>query len=496
MPAFHEPSEEVALDDPPAELAGLRRSAEDPAADPPYDAVIIGAGIAGLTVAHRLNRAGNRALVLEASEHAGGAIRTCRDGDFLVECGPNTVLDTHPEVGTLIEEAGLGEERIAASKTAKKRFVVRGGKPVPMPMNPPALIRTSLFSTRAKLRLAAEPFIRRADPAREESVAEFVRRRLGREFLDYAIDPFVSGVYAGRPEGLSVRHAFPRLEKIEQQYGSLIVGQIRGARERKRRAEKPRTSAEMFTFRDGLDRLPDALASRLGDAVRTGCPVTGFSRHGSGWNVEYTDAAGFSRTARSGSVVYCGGLNKTDLLDSLGPETKFLKSVHYPPLCVAALGFRREDVGHPLDGFGLLVPSIEKMNILGALFSSTLFEGRAPDGHVLLTAFVGGSRQPELAVGDDASVIRTAVNDLKRLLEIKGRSVFSHVTRWPSAIPQYNVGYGDVKEALSSLEKRHPGLYFAGNFRSGISVPDTIRFSSELSGSIVRYITEYKANSS
>ena len=480
MPASHAQSDAAVL------------AADTPVERPVYDTVVIGAGIAGLTIAHRLNRAGNSVLVLEASGRVGGAIQTHRDGDFLVECGPNTVRGTHPEVGELIEEAGLLEERIVASRSAKKRYIVRGGKPVAMPMSPPAFIKTSLFSIRAKLRLAAEPFIRRANPEKEETVAEFVHRRLGKEFLDYAIDPFVSGVHAGRPQDLSVSQVFPRLVEIEQRYGSLILGQIRGASERKRRAEKPRSAAPMFSFARGLDRLPRELARQLGEAVLIGCTVTGFAREGREWAVEYSDAADRQQSVRSLSVVYCGGLQQADLLKPLGPETDLLQGVYYPPLCVIALGYRRDDVGHPLDGFGLLVPSIEKRNILGALFTSTLFEGRAPDGHVLITAFVGGSQQPEMTNGDDQRIIRTAEDDLRDLLDIHGRSVFRHVTRWPTAIPQYNLGYGGVKNALTALEKRHTGLFFAGNYRSGISVSDTIHFSYKISETIGKYIAAQK----
>jgi oxygen-dependent protoporphyrinogen oxidase len=213
-----------------------------------YQAVIIGAGISGLAAAAWLDAAGVKMLVLESAPHAGGVMRSERFDDFLVETGPNSLLETTPHIGELIALAGVQEQAVYPDGDGSKRYILRRGKIFPLPMNPPAFLRTPLFSTRAKLRLLREPFIKPAPPETEESIAEFVRRRIGSEFLDYAINPFVAGVYAGDPAQLSVRAAFPKLHALEQNYGSLIRGAIRGRKERAARAEKAKDRARMLSF--------------------------------------------------------------------------------------------------------------------------------------------------------------------------------------------------------------------------------------------------------
>jgi len=463
---------------------------------PAFDTVVVGGGIAGLTAALSLKNSGKRVLLLEAADRVGGAISTLREDGYLVERGPNTVLDTHVEVADLIEKAGISDERIYASDDASNRFIVRDGRLAELPLSPGAFLKTELFSRGAKFRLAAEPFIGRADAAREESVAEFTTRRLGQEFLDYAIDPFVSGVYAGRPDALSVRHAFPRLREVEERYGSLILGQIRGARERKRRSDAPKTAARMFSFEGGLDRLPRAIRDTLGGSVKTGARVTSIVHGEPVWLVRYCneggdeggDERGAVHVASALSIVYAAGLQNVDLLKPLAGDISAADGVYYPPLSVVGLGFRDEDVRHPLNGFGLLVPSREQRFILGALFSSSLFPGRAPKNHVLVTAFVGGARSPEKAALNDQRLISAIMGDLRELLGLTGSPLWYDITRWEKAIPQYNVGYGAVKEALERFEGSHPGFVFAGNYLSGISVAESIKSGHAASSKAVEFL--------
>src|SRR5687768_16255587 len=214
---------------------------------------IIGGGITGLTAAYRLQKAGVPFTVYEASDRLGGPIQSVREGEYLAECGPNTILETSPVITELVRELGLEERRIYSNPAAGNRYVARNGKPVNLPTSALKFLRTPLFSGKAKCRLAAEPFIRRSDPEVEESVGEFVVRRLGPEFLDYAINPMVGGIYAGDPALLSVKHAFPKLHALEQKYGSLIRGQILGARERKKRGTVSKQNAPKFSFEDGLE---------------------------------------------------------------------------------------------------------------------------------------------------------------------------------------------------------------------------------------------------
>ena len=431
---------------------------------------IIGGGIAGLTAAYRLQQRGVDVRVFEASARAGGAIRSIREGGYLVEGGPHTIQTGTPLLDELVGELGLADVRLEAAAGAKKRYVVRGGRPVPLPLSPPALLRSPLFSWRAKGRLLFEPLVRAAAPDREESVAELVRRRLGQEALDYALNPFVAGVFAGDPARLSARHAFPRLYELERTSGSLLLGSLRKARTSKAVGAPPRRP---FSFRDGLQTLPNALAGRLANRVAYRTSVVALARDADGWRLATRTERG-AATHRFGHVVFAAPLHRLALLDvETDVDLAPLAGVPHPPVATVALGFRRDHVGHPLDGFGLLVPEKETdVQTLGTLFVSTLFPDRAPQGHVLLTTFVGGARHPDLAQASDEAIVQAVRRDLRRLLDVRGEPAFARCTRWPQAIPQYEVGYGQVLETLDRLEAAHPGLHFAGNYRGGIAVGD------------------------
>lgn len=457
------------------------------------DTITIGAGIAGLTLASELVAAGRTVAVLERSDAVGGAIRTAQVDGFCVEEGPTSLLDTHPEVTALLGRVGLADQRIFAQDAAARRYIVRGGRPIALPLSPGQLLTTPLFSWGAKLRLLREPFIPAWDNRHEETIAGFVRRRLGDEILDYAVNPFVGGVYAGDPGRLGVKHAFPKLYALEQRYGSLIKGQIQGARERRKRAETSKRRARMYSFCEGLGALPAALSADLEGHIQTGATVVGVAHNKPLWHVTYRDDTQTTNTLVARSVVYTGRLTalpEVRFTPALDNEDLSPGDVPYPPVTVLGLGFEAGGVGHPLDGFGLLVPEVENRHILGVLFSSTLFPYRAPEGHVLLTVFVGGTRQPDLALLHTDKLLPLVLHDLRELLSVSGEPVMTHRCTWPQAIPQYNVGYGCVQSALQNLEENHPGLYFGGNYRDGISVPDTIKSSIALGRSLNDFLAQ------
>ncbi|HEY2124170.1 MAG TPA: protoporphyrinogen oxidase, partial [Chthoniobacterales bacterium] len=226
---------------------------------------IVGGGITGLTAAFRLRRQGIAVTLYEATDRVGGVIQSLQRDGYLAEFGPNTILETSPKVASLVEDLGLAERRVYSDPAANNRYLVRHGRLIKMPESPLRFLMTPLFSPAAKLRLLMEPFIPPSDPAREESVAEFVRRRLGQEFLDYAIDALVGGIYAGDPEKLSVPQAFPKLYALEQKYGSLIKGQILGPRDRRKSNEVAKSNARKLSFDEGLQVLPDTLRAQLVD---------------------------------------------------------------------------------------------------------------------------------------------------------------------------------------------------------------------------------------
>ena len=451
---------------------------------------IIGGGITGLTAAFRLQQRGLPVTLFESGPRVGGVIQSIRESGYLAEFGPNTILETSPKIISLVHDLGLDGRRMYSDPRAEKRFLVRNSRPVQLPGSPPAFFLTSLFSLGAKLRLLREPFIRRSAPEIEESLAEFVLRRLGREFLDYAINPFVAGVYAGDPARLSVKQAFPKLHEIEQRYGSLIKGQILGARERKRRAEVSKQNAKKVSFDEGLQVLIDILQAKLGAAVRLNTKVTRLERTSAGWTL-VAQRNGAEDRSEHQAVLYAGTAYRLDELQIAAPGIPSLApmaEIHYPPVASVVLGFRREDVAHPLDGFGVLIPQVEQFNILGTLFSSSLFPNRAPAGHVLLTSYAGGVRNPDLALRDPDDLYKITARDLQRLLGVKGEPTFRHHRLYPRAIPQYDVGYGRYRDLLKRAEAAAPGLFLAGHYRDGISLGDSMVSGHDVAERIAQHL--------
>ena len=443
---------------------------------PRRDVVIIGAGISGLTVAYFLRRAGLRVTVLERGARPGGTMQTLEDEGWMVETGPNSALETTPLFGAMFEGLGITAERLYANPAADRRYILRDLRLHPLPMSPGAFVRSSLWSVRGKLRLMKEPFVGRGRG--EETVAQFVCRRLGEEFLDYAINPFVAGVYAGDPSALSVRAAFPKLYALEERYGGLIRGMVRGAGERRRRAEKAKDRARMFSFRSGMQTFPSAIGRSLGENLLLDSSATSVEPHGGegeGFVVRYRRGGG-EETLESPAVVIAVPAYAAEqfVRPFSAPLAASLGRIPYPPVTQVFLGFPAASVGRPLDGFGFLVPGKEGRNILGTIWSSVLFPGRAPGGHVALTTFVGGARQPLLAGLSDDELTRTVCGELRSIMGVEGAPVYSRIARWERAIPQYAPGHLALEDAIGDLEARVRGIFLCGNYRGGIAVGDCL----------------------
>ena len=438
---------------------------------------VIGGGITGLTAAFYLDRAGIPVTVFESGSRVGGAIRSLRQDGYLAEFGPNTILETSPKIGQLVRDAGLASRRMDPAPESEARYLVRDKRPVAMPGSPPEFFTTGLFSLGAKLAVLCEPFVPARRDGVEESVAGFVVRRLGREFLDRAIDAMVAGVYAGDPRRLSIQQAFPKLAALEAKYGSLVKGQILGASERRKRGEISKDRAPKFSFDEGLQVLPDALAGRLGAAVRLGSSVTRAARNSENWTLDLRTDDGVFRSDHS-AVVYAGTAFQLAELQ-IGTFERLIdlsafSEIRHPPVASVVLGFRREDVAHPCQGFGALIPNVEGFKILGTIFSSSLFPNRAPAGHLTLTSYVGGERHPELASLAPDKLFELTQQDLRVLLGATGKPTFRHCAFYPKAIPQYNLGYGRYRDLLTEIETQSPGIFFAGHYRDGISLGDSI----------------------
>lgn len=447
---------------------------------------IIGGGITGLTTAYRLSEVdGVEPVVFEASDGPGGVVQTRSVDGYLMEAGPHTILQRNRATADLIDDLGLRGEVVETPSEANKRFIVRGGDLIPAPMSLSEFLATDLISIRAKLRLLAEPIVPARRDEIDESLANFVRRRLGDEVLDYAVGPMVGGIFAGEPRLLSTRHSFEQIWEYERDHGSLAGGLVHRIVE----GGDDGPDRKLLSFEGGSHRLPATLADELGGAVRYDCEIAECVRDDEGWHLSIAGggedpAEPFDRLVWTAPAYE---LTELELRDGRGgADLELFETVEYPPVTVVATGIERTRVEHPLDGFGCLVPDIEPFRILGSLFMSTLFPGRAPAGHVLLSTFVGGARAPELTERPPEALRTLVWNDLRELLGLRGEPDVVEMFEWERAIPQYEVGYGRVLERFDQLESRFDGLHFTGSFRDGIAVPDLLEAAETRAAEIAR----------
>ena len=443
---------------------------------------VIGGGISGLCVAYGLQRVGIDVVLFEKSSSVGGNIKTeVRDG-FLIEHGPNSTLATRGLLD-LLRDLGISDQIEPPRPNAKKRYILRHGRLISLPSKLIGLISNKAFSATAKLRLLKEPFVRTKAP-QDESIAAFFERRLGKEIVDYAVDPFISGIYAGDPRKLSIRHAFPRLFELERDFGGLLIGAIFSRRDKA--SKLPKGTPRSITFKKGMRTLIDALSNKLSGSIRTGTDVK---------RVAKADPAGFrvQTDADAGifdAVVICTPAHSAariiESLDS-GLAKEFL-GIHYPPIAVVFTAFKRENVRTDPDGFGFLVPCIEQRQILGSLWTSSVFENRTPKGYHLFTTFIGGSRNADITRNSEDRLIQIALDELASILGIEGRPEFATVKKWEKAIPQYNIGYETVVEAIESFQSSNSGVFFCSNFYKGISVTDCIKNSATATKDTLDYL--------
>ncbi len=427
---------------------------------------IIGGGISGLTAAYLLKNKGLDVTLFEASPNVGGTIQSERKDGYLIEHGPNSLLRS-PRLIDLIESLGIRSEVLPAAETAKKRFVLIDGELRSLPTGLMSFIFGDFFSVRAKLRLIKEPLIRTKSPDRE-SVAGFMERRLGREILEKAADPFISGIFAGDPARLSIGESFPRLFDLEREYGSLFWGAIRSKNEKADPAF-PRT----FTFQNGLRTLTGNLLERLGDSVRTNTPATRIENNGTEFRVS---------TRIEGSEVFDSVIISTkadaaaNLINEIDADLgKRLRGIYYAPVTIVRSGYARSAVGHPADGFGFLVPHSAKRKVLGSIWSSSVFPDRAPRDMHLFTTFVGGARATDLFDLSDEETVDLVHRELSSIMNISERPDFTALTRWRNGIPQYNIGYKSVIDRIDRFSGVTPGIFVCSNFYRGISVGDCVK---------------------
>jgi oxygen-dependent protoporphyrinogen oxidase len=439
--------------------------------------IVIGAGISGLTVAHKLARAGKDVIVLESSENVGGKILTERIDGYLLEAGPNSLRVENQETVDLIEECGLSSRVIEASPNSKKRFILKNGNWVNIPTGPIEALSTSLFSLGGKLRVPLDLFIPKT-ALKDESAASFITRRLGKEVFDYAADPFITGIYAGDPQKLCMRHAFPSMWNAEQKYGSLIRGMMKGRKGQSKDGIKSR----IISFPDGLSELTNAIESNHAERIQLHDGALQIEETPNGFRV----ASSSGKMDASEIIVALPAYNAASMIYPLAPDlSRELLRIDYPPVAVVYLGYREDQFSIKPEGFGGLIPSKENRNILGIIFSSSNFPDRAPEGHLLLTVIMGGARNAEIIEQPVEKILSTAITEVNDLLKPSGAPTFQHVRVWKQAIPQYNMGYGAVFEEIDRTEQQNPGLHFIGNYRGGISMGVCIKNATELAKKLV-----------
>ncbi len=464
--------------------------------------VVVGAGLTGLAAAHRLvtrasvTRRPLEVVVLDAKDRIGGAIWTKSVDGFTLEGGADSFITNKPWAFDLCHELGLGDQIIGTDDRNRRSFVVRKGKLLPVPegfvlMAPSKLgplLRSPILSIRGKIRMLMDLVIPRKTDDGDESLASFVRRRLGREALDRLVQPLVGGIYTADPNELSLNATLPQFPMMEQKHGSLIRGAIRQARVAKA-VERSGSGARYGLFASlsgGMGTLPQALADSLPPrTIRMETAVRRITRTGANqsWRVELLD----------GPPIEAGGIILTTeahasarLIDGFDPElAQGLRSIPYASSAIVTVGYRRDQIAHPLDGFGAVIPSIEGRSILAMSFLSVKFPTRAPSDSVLIRVFVGGATQADLFDLDDEELTTLVRRELGSLIGAKGEPVLTDVGRHPRAMPQYTLGHLDRVATIRRRVLRYPRFVLAGNAFGGVGIPDCVRSGQDAAGSLL-----------
>ncbi len=449
--------------------------------------VIIGAGLTGLTMGFYLKKAGVNFKIVDKSAKTGGVIQTISEKGFVYETGPNTGVVSSPEMAELFEDLAGKCELEIADPSAKRRLIWKDNQWHALPSGLWSAITTPLFTWGDKFRILGEPWRKKGtDP--NEKLAELVKRRLGRSFLDYAIDPFISGIYAGNPNELVTRYALPKLWKLEQDYGSFIKGAIKKAKLPKDERDKKATK-EVFSAKGGLGRLIDALTESIGSENILLSAETMVKPISGGFQLQITTPEQLISVETPHLITTCGGYALPKLLPFLDEEEVApFNELKYAAVTQVLLGFDKWK-GISLKAFGGLVPGKENKNILGVLFTSSFFEGRAPKGGALLSVFMGGTKRPDIAEMDNYEIESLINKDLPRMMSNRSLNPdMLRILRYPKAIPQYTESSGKRFDMIELLQQKYPGLILAGNIRDGIGMSDRVKqgrtIAEELIGKI------------
>ena len=457
---------------------------------PQVQTLVVGAGISGLTTAYALQKSGISTLVLEASSRPGGVIQSLQRDGFLVECGPQS-FSGNVDITSISRDLGILDQRLIADPKAP-RYVLINGKLLKVPMGP-GILYSSFLGGGTRFAILRDFLGTSHAPEPDESVASFIRRKFSPTLLERLVGPFVSGIYAGDPEKLSLRAAFPILHEAETAKGSVTRGIFSVMKDRRaKRGNTPRERPTLQTFRDGNETLIRAIAKDLGDRLLLDSEVTCVSPLNSGHDAK---ASRFSVTVRSARneervetqrlVLANSPLGAGRVLTGLHPEFHAqFSAMEYAAVAVVSLGYRRADVGNSLAGFGFLIPRSSGLNALGSVWNSSLFPGRAPEGYVLLTSFLGGTTNPGIVQKSSEEMAALVHSEIAPLLAIRNQPIFSNVTVWPRALPQYNLGHTARLAAVEKLRGNFPGLHFAGNYLNGPAIGTCVEHALKVADEI------------
>ena len=450
------------------------------------DIAIIGAGLTGLTTAFLLTRAGKKIQIIERQDRAGGQIRTFQENGFVYESGPNTGVVSYPEVAELFAALSPDCTLETAREESKKRWIWKGNKFHALPSGLVSAVTTPLFTLYDKFRILGEPF-RAKGTNPDESVAELAARRLGKSFVDYAVDPFLSGVYAGNPHTLVTRHALPKLYNLEQDYGSFIKGSIAKAKLPKSERDKLATK-KVFSAVGGLERLAEALVKAIGkEQIALSASEVKIQPQGNQWLITYRTPEGEQSLIANKVVTTCGAYALPDLLPFIPKEDiGQISNLHYAPIIQASVGFHNTR-GLQFGAFGGLVPSKEKKDVLGILFPSACFVGRSPEEGALFSFFIGGVRHADMLDWSDEKLKDMILKNIHSMLKFPADAQpdLIKIHRHQKAIPQYEKSSEARFKMIEELQIRYPGLILAGNIKGGIGMADRIRQATGIAKEII-----------
>ncbi len=453
------------------------------------DVAIVGGGISGLATLHyvRSRRPDLTVHLYEKQARLGGTIGTDTVDGHSFDWGPNGFLDREPLTLELCDELGLGDILERANANASGRFIVRGGRLREVPMSPPRFLSSDILSLKGRLRVMAEPFAPKRPENIDETIYDFARRRIGREAADYLVQPMVSGVYGGLADRLSLKSCFKVMYEMESEYGSLIkamIARMRKARKEGRKAGGPAgPGGRLTSFAGGLYRLIERFYELYSDYITTGSPVSTIKRENDTYTL--TGENGEPVVAAKQVVLATPSYRAAELSKPLNGElSQALAEIPYAPIAVVCLGFRTEDVGHPLDGFGFLVPAREQMNILGSIWTSSIFRDRSPDGQVQFRTMLGGDGNHAIAGLSDDELIKRTIDDLDRIVGLRAAPAASRVFNWRRGIPQYLVGHQERMQRIERALAAVRGIHLAGNAYYGIGLNDCVKQAGRIADNL------------